>query len=1108
MLTLFRLWSVALYEVKTLFRTRVFLISLFLASGAAVYSVLYLSPVWGMHAVSSSVPLTVCLAIDVVTATAGIFIASRFLENERREHTTSLVYARSFSNISYVIAKALAVILALLILDGIAIVAGFAANIVFITDTPVFPAGYVYYPFIILFPAVVWTVGLVLFVNALIPSHALAVTLLAAGLIFQFTLPGSFFDSLGIGLPILASDIAGFGNPNRIILQRIVYFLIGCGCIFTTSFLFRRPSQLRLSKLGSIVFAMACFACAGFIGLSLAVQSSEDLTAHREMLSLSAQEADQPMVSVTDCILDLVHKNREIEVTASLRLQNDSVVPIKTYFFSLNPGLTVFRVACGTASISFTRKLHLLVIQPSSSLPPGGTDSLVVHYRGTIDERVCTLDVDEAGLKLKHKNMFTTIEPHSAFLAPTYVLLTADALWYPVPGVPDISFDRRNRGRGFVRFTLRVKTKSGLTAISQGKVKQNIPGEWKFIPEYPLPRISLAIGRYEKKAITVDGIEYAVFYHHKHNFFSRYFPDLTKKEISDAIREEKNIYESNLKLDYPFPRFSIVETPIQYIGRPTFWKLHGEAVQPEIALVPEKGITLEEADFERMLRSFTTSTMNPQQRVLRDFIRYTFLSETGSRTTQKAIKMAKASKGISFAKIYAHMRSPFVQVYNVFPNYTEYNWNADPGNFPLFDLVLKYGLLARVFPQEVHSWNNIRLLDRKTRVHNALNQRPLIKICVDISSGDDAYDALLVKVDALFREIESYIGTAEFDVFCKDFLRQYRFRRFNAVDFFREMQVRHGVDFSLRYAEWLQERGLTDVVISDIRKIEAEEHGRPVWGYSLTVSNPGSVTAIIQMGIVLQRGVIHQMARLKPGEAKMVGIVAENPHVTFGDQIYLSLYNTLSGDMLCRANRIIKGKPEDLFEGEQLLTATPSERGIVIDDNDEGFSVIAAKKRGILLRFMGRETMLNAEPLVFEKRDTPGSWRKVIDTERSIGMKFWGFPVKTAYIVKGASGSQRVCWTGHLPEAGMYDVYCYAPSYKKFIIYLSLKESIVAVKDFHFLVNQDEDSKEVTIDMSAVSEGWVHLGAFHFSQGPAKVELTNRSKGRIVFADAVKWVKK
>jgi len=58
----------------------------------------------------------------------------------------------------------------------------------------------------------------------------------------------------------------------------------------------------------------------------------------------------------------------------------------------------------------------------------------------------------------------------------------------------------------------------------------------------------------------------------------------------------------------------------------------------------------------------------------------------------------------------------------------------------------------------------------------------------------------------------------------------------------------------------------------------------------------------------------------------------------------------------------------------------------------------------------------NAGPLVFEKRDTPGAWRKVIDTERSIGMKCWGFPLKTAYIVKGASGSQRVCWTDISPR--------------------------------------------------------------------------------------------
>jgi hypothetical protein len=42
--------------------------------------------------------------------------------------------------------------------------------------------------------------------------------------------------------------------------------------------------------------------------------------------------------------------------------------------------------------------------------------------------------------------------------------------------------------------------------------------------------------------------------------------------------------------------------------------------------------------------------------------------------------------------------------------------------------------------------------------------------------------------------------------------------------------------------------------------------------------------------------------------------------------------------------------------------------------------------------------------------------------------------------------------------------------------------------------------------MKDSKEGWMLLGSYYFSAGPAEVELPDRTKGRVVIADAVKWV--
>jgi hypothetical protein len=63
------------------------------------------------------------------------------------------------------------------------------------------------------------------------------------------------------------------------------------------------------------------------------------------------------------------------------------------------------------------------------------------------------------------------------------------------------------------------------------------------------------------------------------------------------------------------------------------------------------------------------------------------------------------------------------------------------------------------------------------------------------------------------------------------------------------------------------------------------------------------------------------------------------------------------------------------------------------------------------------------------------------------------------------------------------------------------------MSDFHYLVHHDDGVDEAILDMKNAQNGWALLGTYHVSAGTAEVELTNKSGGRVVFADAVKWVK-
>ena len=64
------------------------------------------------------------------------------------------------------------------------------------------------------------------------------------------------------------------------------------------------------------------------------------------------------------------------------------------------------------------------------------------------------------------------------------------------------------------------------------------------------------------------------------------------------------------------------------------------------------------------------------------------------------------------------------------------------------------------------------------------------------------------------------------------------------------------------------------------------------------------------------------------------------------------------------------------------------------------------------------------------------------------------------------------------------------------------------IQDFHFIVHHDDGTDEITLDLSNAEGGWILLGSFYLSEGDAKVELSDKSRGRIVYADAVRWTER
>jgi hypothetical protein len=63
------------------------------------------------------------------------------------------------------------------------------------------------------------------------------------------------------------------------------------------------------------------------------------------------------------------------------------------------------------------------------------------------------------------------------------------------------------------------------------------------------------------------------------------------------------------------------------------------------------------------------------------------------------------------------------------------------------------------------------------------------------------------------------------------------------------------------------------------------------------------------------------------------------------------------------------------------------------------------------------------------------------------------------------------------------------------------------MQDMHYKIYHDQGVDEITLDYQNAEGGWNNLGRYYFSSDTARVTMSNLSEGKVVIADAVKWVK-
>jgi len=1106
----FQIYTVCRYEMKVLFRSWFFRIfaalSIFIIG---LMNLIFLEHIgdsmWEFRAVNASIPYIAVQMLNVAQALIAIFLASDFLKRDKKDDTTEVIYIREMSNAEYVLGKTLGIVILFLLLNFtiLAIVA-----IENLTQANVATNGlaYLLYPLFVSVPSLIFVIGLSFLLMTIIRNQAVTfVILLGYAALSLFYMGWKFhplFDFFAFFLPMMYSDFVGFSNLTEILLHRGIYTSLGLSFILLIAVTLKRLSQSRRSQIVSSIFSFVFFIIALVLIFNYIMIGQHKKSIRKEYVALNNKYFQHPMVDIENYDIQLKHLENSIDVMVKMRIKNTTDIEIKELLFSLNPSLTISKVSIKNSDITFKRQLHLLFVPLSEALQAQQELDVEICYSGTIDENVCYTDISDEKLNEIVMLPMMVLPRRYAYITDNYVLLTPESNWYPVAGVTYSSDNPVSVNKNFARFMLNVETKKGLVAVSQG-VCTNKGTQFSFVPNVPLPSISLSIGNYESHSITVDSISYSAYILKNHDYYKKFFSDITDT-IPALLKDFKVELDKTMNMPYPFQQITMVEVPVSFHSFKHLWTSATETVQPEIVLMHEKGIFFEIGNLYQKKNNIEEGNKEkneeqlPKQvmvRIFNNFLRQVFIDKAESRRFR--------NNGITYC-------------YSLYPNYFAHTNNISSVEFPLINIALETYFSPDV---ETNLWiRNFFGLSNSEKANLSLQEKSLKEL---IKIQDDELmlnDAIKLKGDFLLNILKTKTKGESFDVFLRNFVVENRYQstKFDTLSGALEKQFK--LNMGNIMSNWYSNKELPAFMISNAEYYKVQINDREKYQIEFTVENLKNVDGIIEISL----RVGGEEARnfdywdsndeqvqeplkftylVEAHQRKQIGVVVDEQVREMQVNTYIS--QNLPMLVVYNFDKTELRKNATAFEGERILDSVVQvidNNEIIVDNEDKNFQTFSSVNRTFLREWVNGE---EAE----QKYQGLNMWNPPQNWTLNTSSEYYGSYIRSAHYIRSGSGDAYARWSTLIPQSGYYEVYLYVvqktENFGRHRTNEQQKGGTYKLRVYHA-----DGVEDAEIELKDIETGWYLVGSYYLDADSTKVELTNKAQNRVVVADAVKWVRR
>ena len=1112
---LHQLNTIAAYSYKLFIRSLLFKIFLFVSSCAILFFQMYYQSsllgrsISGMFSLDSFIPFMNFYLLVLLQTVAIIFLSVNVLSTKKGLDTVEVFYCRSESNTEYVWGICLGIIRAYFVTAIVfAIISGVIQSFFSLTHFDVLL--YIFYLLLFFLPSLVFVLGFFVFLSTLLRNSVLAVLLFLFLGLGAFCMDGiryGIFDVLALKLPNTFSEIVGFPNMHEYVLQRMCWLFLGLGFIHLTTISFDRipNNPKRKQKLLVIILLLGTGV---FAGVFFSLIRYERCSERQRFASIYDKYSRVEKAAMLKQDIRYKQKGAEMNVSTSILLQNQTGRVLDSIILYLNPALEIISLKSEDRKISFGREGQ--VVRVNEALAPGDSIGLQIMYGGKINENVCYLDVVDKEIMDPDMNSQRPFYfgKNYCFLSSDFTLLLPEVLWYPTTCPPVNPSSPYNVSKDYVHFTLDVSNLGNKTVISQGE-KTRERGRVLFHNLFKMPGLSLCIGDYETKSMTVDSVTYTLNLFREHVSVLDWFTNIDSCFLAGYLKNYMDDKENKLNRAYPFKQLIITESPVSFASYFRNENDRTEFVQPELVFLPEKGVGIR-AKKGKLSRQRFTKLLD----------KYFFDYHSDDSRIFENVFASLWKKEVNFASYF----------------YKEYAYDkySTPNN--------PYCLASQFLPNTFMAsdkypcMNVIAHIAQRGKRMEELNDYAYTRDALSYLASNSLNDALsdkelpasvLFKILALksrqFTNIASAICGMPNDTiisFVGSYMDEYKFEKCDFAHFQGRFAMHFEVDLTDGLEFWFNQRGLPDLIVRDcsvrpIRSLGQGDGGYPLY-VQFKVYNNSDADGVISVESVKGNAASMFMVSVES--------VSSNSDFSFNRHYYIKAGTGLdvafvltSATRLAINTNLSNNIPAELLFGADMNADVADyteyvhpvgreefygkTNEIIVDNRDSGFKVVHSywpKLKDLFVENDGNYPKYKSEVVVAQPSKT---WAEYISHDA------YGEVVKSAICCEAGSGGSRLEWHTNIKRGGTYELFIYLPNF------VFIQDGKASAVDQNRAIEQEyliscENNKEIRLEKNiADQKGWISLGKYNYSSGPHHIFLTNRGRSKqTIVGDAVKWV--